>query len=287
MNRIKRISKTTWLLAVALAALVLVVAVAVRQSEVLDRRVIFFPTKEMVHTPSDMGLYYHDVWLTAEDGTKLHGWFVPGHGDYTLLWFHGNAGNISYRVDNLLLFNKRLGLNTLIFDYRGYGRSEGKPSEQGMYMDAEAAIEYLRSAYNIDDDKLIFFGRSLGCAVAVEMATRHQVKGVILESPFTSIEAIARLARPKPFSFLPLHYMVLWLLQSRFDSLSKMDIIQIPALILHGSDDDIIGIDMAQELFAAANEPKRFYTIEGAGHNDTYLTGGEGYFETLREFIEE
>lgn len=252
----------------------------------LDGKVIFFPMKQMTHTPSDMGLYYHDVWLTAEDGAKLHGWFVPGHGDYTMLWFHGNAGNISHRVDNLLLFNRRLGVSTLIFDYRGYGRSEGKPSEQGMYMDAEAAYEYLRSSYNIDDSKLILFGRSLGCAIAVEMATRHQAKAVILESPFTSIEAIARKARPKPFSFLPIHHVVLWLLKSRFDSLSKIADVQSPMLVLHGSMDSVISIDMARELFEAANEPKRFYAIDGAGHNDTYLTGGEGYFETLREFID-
>lgn len=259
---------------------------AARESYLFDRKVIFFPTKQMVHTPSDMGLYYHDVWLTAEDGTKLHGWFVPGQGDYTMLWFHGNAGNISHRVDNLLLFNRRLGVSTLIFDYRGYGRSEGKPSERGMYMDAEAALEYLSASYNIDNDKLILFGRSLGCAVAVEMATRHKARAVILESPFTSIEAIARSVRPGPLSFLPIHYMALWVLQSRFDSLSKMDSIHTPTLMLHGSMDSVISIEMAQELFAAANEPKRFYTIEGAGHNDTYLTGGEGYFEALREFIE-
>ena len=270
-------------------ALVIVLAAALvaRQTEVLDRKVIFFPYKEMIYTPSDMGLYYHDVWLTSQDGTKLHGWYVPGTSGYTLLWFHGNAGNISYRVDNLLLFNKRLGLSTLIIDYRGYGRSEGAPSERGMYMDAEAALEYLRSsAYNVQDDKLIFFGRSLGCAVAVEMATRHQPRAVILESPFTSLEAIAKIARPKPFAFLPLHHVVMWLLKSRFDSLSKMGNIQSPLLILHGSDDEVIAIDMARELFDAASEPKRFYTIEGAGHNDTYLTGGEGYFEALREFID-
>ena len=286
-KKTKSISKTALRWSPAIAIVVLLIALAVRQSELLDRKVIFFPTKEMVHTPSDMGLYYHDVWLTAEDGTKLHGWFVPGRGDHTLLWFHGNAGNISYRVDNLLLFNKRLDLNTLIIDYRGYGRSEGSPSERGMYMDAEAAVEYLRSAYKVQDDKLIFFGRSLGCAVAVEMATRHQAKGVILESPFTSIEAIAKIARPKPFAFLPLHHVVMWLLSSRFDSLSKMQSLQTPLMILHGSNDDVIGIDMAHELFDAANDPKRFYTIEGAGHNDTYLTGGENYFDALREFIEE
>ena len=272
-----------------LACLLSVVAAAilvVRQFGLLDSKVIFFPMKEFAHTPSDMGLYYHDVWLTAADGTKLHGWYVPGTGDYTLLWFHGNAGNISHRVDNMLLFNRRLGVNTLIIDYRGYGRSEGKPSERGMYADAEAALEYLRDRYHVDDDRLIFFGRSLGCAVAVEMATRHEVRGVILESPFTSIEAIARVAQPKPLSFLPLHPIVMWLLKSRFDSLSKMGDVEIPLLILHGRQDDIIAIDMAEELFAAANEPKRFYTIEDAGHNDTYLTGGEGYFEALRGFIE-
>lgn len=273
------------LLACALSVIAAAILV-VRQFGLLDGRVIFFPIKEFAHTPSDMGLYYHDVWLTAADGAKLHGWYVPGTGDYTLLWFHGNAGNISHRVDNMLLFNRRLGVNTLIIDYRGYGRSEGKPSERGMYLDAEAALEYLRDRYHVKDDKLIFFGRSLGCAVAAEMAIRHKARGVILESPLTSIEAIAKAARPKLFSFLPLHHMVMWMLKSRFDSLSKMGDIEIPLLILHGRQDEIIAIEMAKELFAAANEPKSFYIIENAGHNNTYLTGGEAYFEALREFIE-
>ena len=274
------------LLACALSVVAAIILV-VRQFGLFDSKVLFFPIKEFAHTPSDMGLYYHDVWLTATDGTKLHGWYVPGTSGYTLLWFHGNAGNISHRVDNMLLFNKRLGVNTLIIDYRGYGRSEGKPSEQGMYLDAEAALEYLRDRYHVDDDRLIFFGRSLGCAVAVEMATRHKVRGVILESPFTSIEAIAKIARPKPFAFLPLHHIVMWMLKSRFDSLSKIGDIEMPLLILHGREDDIIAIDMAEELYDAANDPKQFYTIEKAGHNDTYLTGGEGYFEALREFMDD
>ena len=266
-------------------------AIVLRQAEVFDRKVIFFPDSEITRTPSHVGLHFQDVHFTASDGTRLHGWFIPGQGvgrsEDTLLWFHGNAGNIGHRSDFLALFNRHIDANIFIFDYRGYGRSEGSPSERGMYMDGEAAIEYLRSRGDVDMDRLILFGRSLGCAVAVEMATRHQSKSVILESPFTSIEAIAKIARPAPFAFLPLHKVVMWLLQSRFDSLSKMQGVQNRLLILHGSNDDIIAIDMARELFEAAGEPKVFYEIAGAGHNDTYLMGGEDYFAVLREFIEE
>ena len=286
MNRISGIGKVVLRLSPALAAVALVLLVAVRQFEVLDRKVIFFPESEITRTPSHVGLYFQDVSFAASDGTRLHGWFVPGRGDDTLLWFHGNAGNIGHRSDFLMLFNRHIDANIFIFDYRGYGRSEGKPSERGMYSDAEAALEYLRSRGDVDMDRLILFGRSLGCAVAVEMATRHPYKAVILESPFTSLEAIAKIARPKPFAFLPLHKVVMWLLQSRFDSLSKIHGVQGPLLILHGANDDIIAIDMARELFEAAVDPKVFYEIAGAGHNDTYLIGGEDYFAVLREFIE-
>ena len=266
-----------------LACIIIVVSsIAVRQSKVLDRQLIFFPSSEITQTPADVGLHFEDVSFTTSDGTRLHGWFVPGAGDHTLLWFHGNAGNIGNRVDNMLLFNRRLGVNIFIFDYRGYGRSEGSPSERGMYIDADAALEYLRSRGDIDLNNLILFGRSLGCAVAVEMATRYPAKALILESPFTSVDAMARRIRPLLMWFVPPR----WIVGSRFDSLAKIGGIQSPVMILHGSRDDIVPIDMAQDMFDAANEPKRFYAIQGASHNDTYLVGGERYFAALKEFIE-
>ena len=235
----------------------------------LDRQLLFFPSREITQTPADVGLHFEDVSFSTSDGTRLHGWLVPGQGDNTLVWFHGNAGNISNRVDNIQLLNRRLGVNVFIFDYRGYGRSEGKPSERGMYLDGDAALEYLRSRDDVDMEKLILFGRSLGCAVAVELATRHTAKAVLLESPFTSVADMSRRTHPLLSLLLPPRLLV----QSRFDSLSKIGRIESPVMVLHGDRDDIVPIEMGKELFDAANEPKRFYAIQGAGHNDTHHCG--------------
>ena len=159
-------------------------AVAVRVFTIIDRHTIYFPERELTASPADVGLEFDDVFLTASDGTSLHGWYVPGDGPTTLVWFHGNAGNISHRVENLLQLNRRLGVSVFIFDYRGYGRSDGKPSEKGLYLDAEAAIEYLTGELGLAlEDDVILFGRSLGCGVAVEMATRYRVRAIILECP--------------------------------------------------------------------------------------------------------
>lgn len=252
----------------------------------LDSQLIFFPTRDITQTPADVGLHYEDAWFTAADGARLHGWFIPAAGDEssdTLLWFHGNAGNIGDRADNLLLLSRRLSVNVLIFDYRGYGNSNGKPSERGLYADGEAALAYLRARDDVDMTRLTLFGRSLGCAVAVELATRHPVKAVILESPFTSIDAMARRMRGRLTSLIPTS----WLVRSKFDSLSKIGNINSPLMLLHGDRDDIVPIEMAHELFAAANAPKRFYPIHGAGHNDTVSIGGDAYFDALKEFISE
>ena len=274
---------TTLLIITAAAALALIA----RDPHMLDRRLIFFPDKDISQTPADVGLHYEDARFTTTDGVQLHGWFIPAPGSEssensdTLLWFHGNAGNISHRLDNLLLLSRRLNINILIFDYRGYGNSHGKPSEPGLYADAEAALAYLRSRPDIDATRLTLFGRSLGCAVAVDLATRHPVKAVILESPFTSIDAMARHMRGKLTSLIPTS----WLIRSQFDSLSKIPNIHAPILIIHGDQDDIVPIQMARELYAAANAPKQFHPIPGAGHNDVVLTGGDAYFAALKDFI--
>ena len=290
MNRIRRASRKARLAyaGAALAILLIIAAVAAALTAMdrlmLDSQLIFFPDRDVSQTPADVGLRYEDARFTTADGVQLHGWFVPAHGDESadvLLWFHGNAGNIADRTDNLLLLSRRLGVSVFIFDYRGYGLSDGKPSERGVYADGEAALAYLRARGDVDMTRLTLFGRSLGCAVAVELATRHPVKAVILESPFTSIDAMARRMRGGLTSLIPTS----WVVRSKFDSLSKIGNIHSPILLLHGDVDDIVPIQMAHELFAAANAPKRFYPISGAGHNDTVLTGGDAYFDALKEFI--
>ena len=263
---------------------VLVIAgVVLSQTKLLDGQFVFFPDRELHANPADVGLEYDDVFLSTPDGVRLHGWFIPGDAKTTILWFHGNGGNISQRVDNILLVNRHLGANVFIFDYRGYGRSEGRPSEEGTYVDAEAAVEYLLSERRVAADRdLVLFGRSLGGAVAVEIATRRSVRAVILESPFTSVVAMATRTHP----YVPAA-LVRSLVQSRYDSLAKIKDVHSPIMVLHGDRDDLIPFDIGRELFEAANEPKRFYAIEGAAHNDTYLVGGGLYFDALRQFLVE
>lgn len=262
--------------------LIVIAGLVARQTNLLDRYFVYFPEREISLTPGNVGLVYEDVFISTSDGVRLHGWFVPGKSDLTLLWFHGNAGNISRRVDNIALLHEHLGANIFIIDYRGYGRSEGSPSEQGLYLDAEAAIEYLRSREDVKDDRLVLFGRSLGGAVAVEMATRHEVYALVVESTFTSVQAMAKSAHPVLSRFFPIGAVV----RSKYDSLSKIKEVGSPILVIHGDRDEIVPYNMGQELYDAANEPKTFYSIEGSGHNDTYLVGGSAYFDTLRRFLE-
>ena len=279
-RRFRHIARAARTLAVLFAALIMV-SLVVRYMLILDRNLIYFPERDLDATPDSVGLYYEDVNLTAADGTRIHGWRIPGRSEVTLLWFHGNSGNISHRLDNILMLNRRLGVGILIIDYRGYGLSEGKPSERGLYMDAEAALDYLTSDLGLDSERdVILLGRSLGAGVAVEMATRHRVRGAILESGFTSIREMADSSDSK----LPIS-LVLLLFEARYDSISKIGRVESPVMILHGDRDDTVPYWMAEKLYGAANDPKTLYPIRGASHNDTVYVGGEAYFEALEEFI--
>lgn len=245
----------------------------------IENRFIFFPEKEILETPMDIGLAYEDLYLLTSDGIKINGWFVPFSGARTtLLWFHGNAGNLSHRVDQLRHIHRQLKLNILMIDYREYGRSEGVVTEKGTYQDALTSYDYLLTRTDIDPKRIVIFGQSLGAAVAVELAMQRKVSGLILEAPFTSIKDMARATLP----WLPIGP----LLTTRYDSLSKISRIETPLLILHGDRDEIVPYSQGQRLFQAAREPKTFYTIAGAGHNDTYVVGGEPYFEAIAHFIE-
>ena len=246
----------------------------------MEKRLIFYPERTIWTAPAAQGLRYDDVYFPTSDGLRLNGWFVPGKGRRaTLLWFHGNAGNIADRVENIALFHDRLGINIFIFDYRGYGRSEGSVSEEGTYRDAEAALAYLRSRKDVDPARIVFFGRSLGAAVAVELAIKEPCAGLILESPFTSVKEMADSA----FPLFPVGFFF----RTKYDALSKIKQVKVPVLILHGDRDEIVPFSMGRRIFEAANEPKTFFTIKGAGHNDTYQMGGGAYLKALDRFIKE
>lgn len=244
----------------------------------LERRFIFYPDKVVDLTPGRLGMKYEEVYFRTDDGLRLHGWFVPAEGaGATLVWFHGNAGNISHRVDNLKLFHDRLQVNVFLFDYREYGKSEGVVSEEGTYRDGEAALRYLAGRTDVDPRRIVLFGQSLGTAVAVELAARGARHPLILEAPFTSIVDMARRA----FPFLPVSLLV----RTRYDSIAKIERVAAPVLILHGDRDEMIPYRQGLRLFEAAKEPKEFFTIVGARHNDTHIAGGEPYLRALRSFI--
>jgi fermentation-respiration switch protein FrsA (DUF1100 family) len=240
---------------------------------------IFHPTTVIDRTPRDIGLNYRNIDFTAPDGVRLNGWFVPhAEAHSTLIWFHGNAGNIGHRVENLKLLHDKVKANVFIFDYRGYGRSQGKATEEGTYLDGEAALAFVREQLAIDASRIILFGRSLGAAVAAEMAVRFANQAVILESPFVSIRELARAV----FPFLPVGA----LLQTRYDVVEKIRRIKTPLLVLHGDRDEIVPFAHGETVFDAAPQPKKFYKIAGAGHNDTYIVGGNRYFQELKNFID-
>jgi hypothetical protein len=239
---------------------------------------IFFPEPLISITPKDAGLVFEDVYFTAADGVRLNGWYVPASGaPVTLLWFHGNAGNLSDRVDQLRLLHDRLLADIFMIDYREYGRSEGEVTEQGTYLDAEGALAYLHGRPELRDRAIVYYGQSLGAGVAVELARHAPPAGLILEAPFLSVREMAKTVVP----YLPIGALI----STKYDSLSMIGAIRAPLLILHGDRDDIVPYEQGRRLFAAANEPKRFYTIAGAHHNDTYVVGGAGYMDALREFL--
>jgi hypothetical protein len=245
----------------------------------LERKMTYYPTRALETTPSAVGLDYEDVGIRTADGVRIHGWFVPcSDSRTTLLFFHGNAGNIGDRVENLKLLHD-LGLNVLIVDYRGYGRSEGSPREEGLYRDADAAFSYLRSRQGVDPARIAVFGRSLGGAVAVDLCSRVDCWRLVLEGAFTSAADMAR----EIFPLLPLGH----LLTERFASIEKISRVRAPLLQFHGTLDEVIPMELGWRLFRAAGEPKEFVPVPGAGHNDVWTVGGKEYGEKIQAFLSE
>lgn len=235
----------------------------------------FYPRKDLIATPSERGLEWVDVSFKAGDGTPLHGWFVPGTGRGTLLFCHGNAGNISHRLDSLEIFH-RLGLSVFIFDYRGYGKSEGKPTEAGVYSDAEGAWRYLTEERGVRPEEIVIFGRSLGGAVAAWAAERYRPAGAILESTFTSLAEAGK----RHFFFLPVGLIV----GDSFNTLGRIGNINCPVLLASSPDDEIVPGGHGRILYEAAREPRQFLPLRG-DHNWGFLYTGKAYIEGLDAFL--
>lgn len=243
----------------------------------MQGRMLFYPTGEFVASPDNEGLSYESVFLTTSDSVKLHGWFIPAKSERgVVLFFHGNAGNISHRLDSLKIFNG-LGLTTLIIDYRGYGRSEGSISEHGMYLDGEAAWNYLTENKRIPSEKIIIFGRSLGAAVAAHTAARKKPGGLILESAFTSVVDMGASLYP----YIPVRLLSRY----EYDIKKTLPAVSCPVLIIHSPFDELVDIENGLKLYEIARAPKEMLRIRG-GHNDGFLVSGKSYIDGLDGFIE-
>lgn len=252
-----------------------VVALSALWLRAAEPRLIYYPLRAIELTPDRVGLSYQDISLTAADGVRLNGWFLPADGGLTVLFLHGNAGNISHRLEKLAILHE-LGAAVFILDYRGYGRSEGRPSEQGLYLDAQAAYRHLVRDGALDPCRVVVYGESLGAAVAVDLASRVAVGGVILEAAFTSTPDVGR----KLFPFLPLH----WLVRERYDALARIGQVNAPLLIFHSRDDEFLDMRHARRLLDAAAGPKELVELRG-GHNDAFLVSAERYRDSLRRFL--
>ena len=228
---------------------------------------LYFPSRTIVQSPADAGLAYVDVELESVDGERLHGWWVgrraPGLGHVLLC--HGNAGNVGDRVLHAALLTA-VGFDVLLFDYRGYGHSSGKPSERGTYRDARAALACLLGQPDVDSTRVLYLGESLGGAVAIELALAHPPAGLVLLSAFTSVRQMARVHYPLiPTALVP----------DAYPSLRLIGGLRSPLLVLHGEDDAIVPVEHGRALLHAAPDPKRLRIVPGAGHNDIVSLAGE------------
>jgi len=253
-----------------------------------ERSLIFFPTRypdgmwDTAVAARGSGCVIEDHFFTAGDGTRLHGWWcrrLDASSDHpVLLFFHGNAGNLSHRADLLIELATRTPASVFVVGYRGYGRSEGRPKEAGLYLDARAAWKHLTEEVGIGAGLIVIFGKSLGGGVAVDLAMEAPAACLIVESSFTSIPDMAGAHYP----FVPK-----FLVRTQMNSVVKVPFISMPKLFIHSREDRVVPYRLGRELFEAATEPKRFYEVMGASHNETWLVGGDAYFEALSAFIDD
>lgn len=261
-----------------IAILVLIYAIWGLALLFLQPKLLFRPTREINFTPGDKGLPYEEVAFGSADGVKLTGWYVPAkEAPFTILLCHGNGGNISYLLDSFHLFHS-LGWSCFAFDYRGYGRSAGRPTEPGMYLDAQAAHDWLTRGKGVPADQIVLLGRSLGGSIAAHLAGRVPCRGLALESAFTSYLDIAAGLYP----YLPARWFARFLY--RYDTRAYLQDVRCPVLVIHSRDDEVVPFEHGVRLFEAAREPKQFVEIVGS-HNDGFLLSGDIYIEAWRRWL--
>jgi uncharacterized protein len=275
------------MLMVLIAALILIMA--------FEDKLIYFPAKypegswtirETCIVEGETLPRIQDCSVVTSDGLKLHGWFctpvhceggvgVPLATEMVVLWFHGNAGNITHRYD-MIRAMMELPVDVFILDYRGYGRSEGSPSERGLYLDARAAWDYLVKERRVAPNRIVIFGKSLGGVPAIDLATTVEPAGLIVQSSFTSAGDMAATILP----FFPR-----FLLHTKMDSLARIGQVRCSKLFIHSRADEVVPYELGHRLYDAAMDPKEFYEVKGSPHNSTYIVGGKPYFDTLRQFV--
>jgi len=239
-------------------------------------RFVYFPTRDILATPLDAGLEYEDIYFNTPDGIKLNGWFIPADGrKLTVLILHGNGGNISHRLELVRVFNS-IDLPVFIIDYRGYGHSQGSPTEEGTYLDGEAAMRYLAENKGLRQEDIVVYGRSLGGPVAARIAAISNPAALILDSTFTSIKDIGAELHP----FLPVRKFF----RFEYDTLGFVSEVSCPVLVIHSRDDQYIPYAHAQKIYSAIRTEKDILTIEGT-HNDGFLVSGDLYREKISEFL--
>ncbi len=231
------------------------------------------PTRNLEASPTDIDLLYDNVFLTTKDQIKIHAWHIPAsQAEKTILFMHGNAGNISHRLETIQIYNQ-LGFNILIFDYRGYGESGGKPSERGTYLDAISAWDYLIKEKNVRAENIIVVGRSLGGGVASELAKNVTPAMLILESTFSSMSDISK----EHYPFMPTNLIV----KHKYNTVNKLKEISCPIVVVHSKDDELIPFSHGQLIYDYANSPKYFIELRG-GHGNGFMLSKHEYISGLQ-----
>ncbi len=241
----------------------------------LEKKSIFFPYREIEATPKEIGLDFEDIYIKTSDNKLINAWFIP-HPDSekVILFFHGNAGNISYRLDKIQ-YLYQLGVDVFIIDYRGYGNSQGKPTEKGVYLDAKAGYKHLLKKKNISPQDIIIYGESLGSVVGIDLASSFKVGGLIIAGGFSSGPDIGKLIYP---------YIPKFLFPNILNSLNKIKKVRVKKLFIHSKEDEIVPISLADKLYQAAGEPKEFITTQG-GHNYGLLACEGRCLKRLESFL--